>query len=65
MLDTVIQAWCNKQLEPIFKLDCEGELKGTLLSFNIGKFFLKHSWVEILFAINSAWFSIKRVLFLT
>ena len=54
MLDTVIQSWCNKQLEAIFKLDCEGELKGTLLSFNIGKFFLKHSWIEILFAINSA-----------
>ena len=32
MLDTVIQVWCSKQLEPIFKLDCEGELEGTSLS---------------------------------
>ena len=27
MLDTVIQSWCNKQLEAIFRLHCEGELK--------------------------------------
>lgn len=67
MLVNVIQAWCNKQPEAVFKLDYESnELKGTSWSFNIGKFFLKHSWKEVfLFVCHKfSMISIKRLLFL-